>query len=134
MSARKLDDAFVHSTAAQFPNVDVFALAAGVREYCEKVDVENPNGLLVVWVRRADKSRRDGGIARAQVDRERYAELWVQLLEIAVVERTSPVELAELLRAAARNGFEAINPVLIERLEGIGNFWPAGMKAQAKTR
>ena len=58
-----------------------------------------------------------------------------QLLQLVAVERATPLEVAALLRAGQGAGFPALNPVLIERLEKVGKFWPPiSFTPEAKAR
>lgn len=123
----------VDKLQAQWPDVDVHAVAALIREWGSRRGlqhprgVRNPNGLLVSWTRQAaaaSAERRRQVSAMTASEQERYAVLQAEIFRALAVRRITPVQLAELLEAAAANGYERLNPRTATRLRRMGGAWP----------
>jgi len=106
--------------------VDVHLHLANVLEMVGRLpgQVDNPSGLFVTWCQReadAHQARR----AAAAADRERYAELQVEVYRAIALGRFGPRELARVLTQATREGYPAINPRTIDLLRSMGDRWDA---------
>jgi len=106
--------------------VDVRLHLANVREMCERLpgQVENPPGLLVAWCTREAEAHQARWAAAAK-DRERYAELQVEVYRALAHGRFTPRELARVLTQASRESYPALNPRCIEMLRAMGDRWDA---------
>jgi hypothetical protein len=106
--------------------VDVHLHLANVREMCERLpgQVKNPAGLLVDWCQREADARQAGRAARDR-DRERYAELQVEVYRAVAAGRFTPRVLARVLTQASREGYPALNPRCIELLRSMEDRWDA---------
>jgi hypothetical protein len=106
--------------------VDVRLHLANVREMCERLpgQVENPSGLLVTWCTREAEAHQVRHAAAAR-DRERYAELQVEIYRALARGRFTPRELARVLTQASRESYPALNPRCIEMLRSMGDRWEA---------
>jgi hypothetical protein len=126
--ATLIADSLVRRLEAQLAHlgVDVRLHLANVLEMCERLpgQVENPPGLLVTWCSREADARRARAAARAQ-DRDRYAELQVEVYRAIAFRRFTPRELARVLLQATREGYPALNPRTIEMLRSMGDRWEA---------
>lgn len=118
---------------AQWPDVDVHAMAALVREWSERRGkrhprgVRNPSGLLVSWTRQAAAAvatRRKQLAAVSPGEQARYAELHAEIYRALAVRRLSPAQLADVLEGAAARGFERLNPRTASLLRRMGDSWP----------
>lgn len=122
------DYAFLQRQRAVYPDLDVHAVAAAVREFHERKPVRNPNGLLVHWLNRAEKARRRE-LAQREVqsleEQDRYAELWVQLLGRVAQGNVSPRDVLRCFAAARAAGFTRLNKQVDVRLAQLGDRWPA---------
>lgn len=97
------------------------------RDMVRRKRVRSPNGLLVTNVRQAvARAKTIQGRAFAGGDSELYASLLVQVLHEAVRSQLGPAAIARALQQARRSGYEKLNPVLIEKLEAMGEYWPGG--------
>jgi hypothetical protein len=122
----------VDQLQAQWPDVDVHAMAALVRDWCERRGrrhargVRNPSGLLVSWTRDAAAKiaeRRRVTTAVSAAEQERYAALHAELYRALALQELSPAELADLLDGAAARGFGKLNPRTSARLRAMGDSW-----------
>jgi len=106
--------------------VDVQLHVANVLEMAQRLPgmVENPAGLLVTWCQREADARQAQNAARER-DRERYAELQVELYRWVMETRPHPRLLARVLDQASREGYPALNRRTIEKLRALGARWPA---------
>jgi len=124
------EPAFLERQQATYPELDVHAVAAAVREYDARTPVANPNGLLVHWLSRQERTRRARAGARAAQDAaelERYAEFWVELLRLAATRGLGPSEVLRCVEAARQNGFTKLNVRVSARLAKLAaeGGWPA---------
>lgn len=125
------EPAFLERQQAMYPELDVHVVAGAVREYAARHPVANPNGLLVHWLTRQERTRRARVEARAAGDAaelDRYAELWVELLRLAATRGLGPGQLLQCVETARLNGFSKLNARVSERLRGLAarGGWPEG--------
>lgn len=109
---------------------DVFLIAREVEDQAARKHVKNVNGLFVAKVqklRKAIEEQRDRQVSPLEL--ERYAELQVELYRLAVSQRWSPRDLASAYEQARKHGFERLNPMVVEKLDRLGDSWP-GTEAQ----
>jgi hypothetical protein len=111
---------FVERLQAQWPDVDVHAHAAIVREWHDRGGVRNPSGLLVDQVMKAVADMAKSTTA----EQERYAELNVRVYRELATRKLSPVQLAELLEGLAKGGCKRLNPRTPALLRRMGDTWP----------
>ena len=106
--------------------VDVPMHVANVLEMAQRLPglVENPAGLLVTWCQREADARQAQNAARER-DREKYAELQVEIYRWVMETRPGPRLLARVLDQASREGYPALNRRTIEQLRALGARWPA---------
>ena len=113
----------------QYPEYrDAVAMAlSNARDMVRRKRVRNPNGLAVSLVRQAvakAQTLESRGVAGG--DSELYAEMLVQLLQLVSECQLGPAAIARALAQARRSGYGKLNPVLVEKLEALGEYWPAG--------
>jgi len=110
--------------------VDVQLHVANVLEMAQRLPgmVENPAGLLVTWCQREADARQAQNAARER-DRERYAELQIELYRWVMEARPHPRLLARVLDQASREGYPALNRRTIEKLRALGARWPEPARA-----
>lgn len=123
------EPAFLEQQQAMYPELDVRAVAGAVREYAARRPVANPNGLLVHWLTRQERTRRARLATRERTDAaelDRYAELWVELLRLASTRQLGPEQLLRCVEAARRQGFEKLNARITDRLRQLAarGGWP----------
>ena len=104
--------------------VDVRLHAANVREMCERLPglVKNPQGLFVTWCQREADAHQARAAANER-DRDRYAELQVQLFAFVALEGASPRFIARVLTQALHEGYTALNRRTIDKLRAMGDRW-----------
>jgi hypothetical protein len=126
--AELIPESLVRRLSAQLGplGVDVQLHVANVLEMAQRLPgmVENPAGLLVTWCQREADARQAQNAARER-DRERYAELQIDLYRWVMETRPGPRLLARVLDQASREGYPALNRRTIERLRAMGVRWPA---------
>jgi hypothetical protein len=118
----------VHADCPEMP--DLWLIAADVQDQAARKGAKSVNGLFVDRVRklrRAIEERR--GAQVSPVELERYAELQVQLYRLAVSKGWSPRDVARAYEQARTHGFERLNPMVVEKLDRLGDHWP-GTEAQ----
>lgn len=125
------EPAFLERQQATYPELDVHAVAAAVREYSARTPVSNPNGLLVHWLSRQERTRRARVQARVGQDAaelDRYAEFWVELLRFTAIYGLSPGEALRCVEAARQQGFAKLNSRVSARLSALAaaGGWPQG--------
>lgn len=122
----------VDQLQAQWPEVDVHAMAALVRDWCERRGrrhargVRNPSGLLVAWTRNAATKvaeHRRSSAAMTAAEQERYAALHTEIYRALALRELSPVQVADVLDRAVATGFGKLNPRTAARLRAMGNTW-----------
>lgn len=123
------EPAFLERQQATYPELDVHVVAGAVREYAARVPVANPNGLLVHWLTRQERTRRarvEARAARSAAELERYAEFWVALLALTASRGLGPAEVLRCVETARQNGFSKLNAQLTARLERLAasGGWP----------
>ncbi len=126
------EPAFLERQQAVYPDLDVRVYAAAVREMHSRQPVRNPNGLLVHWLRRADKSRRARQAAASAADRAeqaRYAAFWASLLELVALRQLGPHQVAVCLQTARGTDFPKLNADLAQLLWRMGKRWPGTVAA-----
>lgn len=126
------DPAFVERQQALHPDLDVYLYVALVVEFARRKDVRNPNGLLVHWLSRAERLRRQKVAVRAAAqvrELERYAEFWLELLRVTSQQGLSPAQLAACIEAARAEGYPNLNAALAGRLRACGGSWPSSPPA-----
>ena len=117
----------IQRLATSHPLVDVHQVAAEVDAMAGRREVRNPDGLLVTWVRKADRQRQEADIRLAAVRgeaQERQARFLVELLRTVSVNQLGPATIAETLARAQANGLGKVNSRVIERLRQLGEEWP----------
>lgn len=123
------EPAFLERQQAVYPRLDVRVYAAAVREMASRRPVRNPNGLLVHWLNRADRTMRPALAERDAAERsdlDRYAVLWVTLLRLTATRGLGPGQIARCLdaaRTATPGGFPKLNRRISERLAELGETW-----------
>ena len=129
--AELIAESLVQRMAAQLGplGVDVRLHAANVREMAERMPglVENPAGLFVTWCQR-EADAHQARHAAGERDRERYAELQVQILAWVAGGGVGPRLLARVLEQLAREGYPALNRRTVEKLRALGPRWPASAR------
>ena len=125
----QLSEPFLERQQATYPDLDVYATVGAVREYAARHPVANPNGLLVHFLSKQERSRLarvEAREARSEVELERYAELWVELLRLAATRGLGPAEILRCVEAARQNGFSKLNARVSERLRRLAERggWP----------
>lgn len=122
---RLFEDGLVDRLRGQYEGVDVYALAAQVRDMAQRKTVRNPSGLLVSWVRRAASQRPIAlGTAADRDELERYADFHSALYRRIALEQLAPSEVARLLAEARGAGYARLNPFVIDKLTEFGDTWP----------
>lgn len=103
----------------------VAAAISKTRDMIRRKRVRNPNGLLVSSVRSAVATATTLQTrAFAGGDSELYASLLVQIFDEAIRSQLGPAAIARALQHARQSGYGKLNPVLIEKLEAMGEYWP----------
>jgi len=134
MTERLLDPALLDRLAGCAPaGIDVYAIAAQVQDMAQRRarsarPVQNPNGLLVSWFRRAlNELHTQQRLTREERARElsRYGEFYVQLFTLLVARRPRPSEVAATLEIMRSSGYPELNPHAIQRLRKLGAEWPS---------
>lgn len=123
----RFEPAFLERQQAVYPDHDVRIYAAAVREMAARRRVDNWNGLLVHWLRRAEKARRARcaeNAAAERVELQRYAEFWASLLELVALRGITPGEVSRCLETARHEGFPKLNAPLSKLLASYGQRWP----------
>ena len=125
--AETISESLIRRLRAQYgpKGVDVTVHLANVLEMVHRLgsEVENPAGLLVSWCQaEADELRRVR--AAREADREKYADLLVQLFAWVATERPTPRALARVLQQAMHEQYPALNPNTIAKLRALRD-WDA---------
>lgn len=118
---------FLQRQRTVYPELDVHAVAAAVREFNARKPVRNPNGLLVHWLNRAEKARRRETAKRevqTLAELDLYAEFWVQLLARVAQRQVSPADVLRCFAAARGAGLTPLNKQIDVRLAQLGESWP----------
>lgn len=124
------EPAFLERQQVMYPELDVRVVAGAVSEYASRTPVPNPNGLLVHWLKRLERTRAarvEARTGREAAELDRYAELWVELLRLVATRGLGPAEILRCVEAARQNGFAKLNARVSERLRQLADRggWPA---------
>lgn len=126
MSAKRVEQALIDRQQAIGPPdlPDLYLVAADVEDWAKRKRVRSVNGAFVDRVnklRREIEQRRQATQSPAEL--ERYAQLLVELFRMAVSKGWPPADIAKALRAARDHGFPRMNPLVITKLEELGDTW-----------
>lgn len=123
------EDGLEDRLLGQYPEYreDVAMALSNAKDMIKRKRVRNPNGLAVTLVRQAvakAKAVESRGVSGG--DSDLYAAMLVQLLQVVAESQLGPAAIARALAQARKAGYGKLNPVLVEKLEALGEYWPQG--------
>jgi len=108
--------------------IDAHPIFANAEEYATRTgSVRNVDGLAVTWVNKAIREVQSERRLRSQQlsrEQEAYSKLHVELYRLISLHRLGPRAIADLLENARAAGYGQVNPLTIDRLRRLGDFWP----------